>query len=555
MWIDTVVNNLEGHQILNDSKTPSGRIHVGSLRGVLIHDAVLRELRRKGLSATFLYGIDDYDPMDEVPTDPSSPILQHVGRPLCDIPPPPGSHATDLADHYIQEFLDIFKELNVDASVYRMRDLYRSGQFNEAIDIILRHAALVREIYLKVSNSKRAEDWHPFQVVCPNCGKIGTTVVSAYDGREVTFHCKPDLVQWAKGCDARGQISPFDGRGKLPWKLEWAAKWHSLGITIEGAGKDHCTKGGSRDIASAVLREIFKKSPPKNIPYEFFLVGGAKMSSSKGIGSAARDMADFLPPEILRFLMIGSDPKKTVNFDASLQYMVKLFNEYDQHLAHRSSGNESEITRNILSLAQCSPTSDSYQPINFQLITTLIQLPHLNLYKVVEEQAGVPLNEVNKAHLEQRIKAAKYWLANLAAPEDRFTVQESLPVVAQGLAARHRAFLHQFADALKDGPDSGDDIQSLIFATARLTPISQPDAFKAIYNALIGKERGPKAGSLISFLDRQFVMRRFKEMTFSQDAFLSEVSISMEAFYAWLDGQAGSVESIQISCESISGKG
>ncbi len=511
MWIDKIIENLTGPQIINDSKTPSGRVHVGSLRGVLIHDAILRAVRKKGLPATFLYGIDDYDPMDGLPAEASPDLLSHMGRPLCQVPAPDGSAATDMADHYIQEFLTVFKELNVDAQIYRTRDLYRSGRFNGAIDTILRQAAAVREIYQAVSGAQRPADWHPFQVICPQCGKIGTTVVSAYDGQEVTYHCQPNLVKWAKGCDARGQLSPFDGGGKLPWKLEWAAKWATLGVTIEGAGKDHCTKGGSRDIATAVLRTLFQKQPPLNVPYEFFLVSGAKMSSSKGIGQTARDMADFLPPEILRYLMVGSDPKKAVNFNTGLPYMTKLFNEYDRYLAQ---GDGDENGARMLALSQASPTSTTYQPVPFQLISTLIQLPHLDLDQEVAKQTTPAWSASDRVHLAQRVQAARYWLTHFAAPEDTFTIQERLPEAAHDLTPIQRAFLHQLADLLQEAAENtGEAIQSLIFDAARETAIPQAEAFQAIYRVLLDKDRGPKAGSLIPFLDRDFVLQRFRELS------------------------------------------
>ena len=75
---------------------------------------------------------------------------------------------------------------------------------------------------------------------------------------------------------------------------------------------------------------IFGQSAPLNIPYEFFLVGGAKMSSSKGIGVSARDMADFLPPEILRFVMIRTQPKQPVNFSPDEKSVIKIFNDFDR---------------------------------------------------------------------------------------------------------------------------------------------------------------------------------------------------------------------------------
>ena len=47
----------------------------------------------------------------------------------------------------------------------------------------------------------------------------------------------------------------------------------------------------------------------------------------KGIGASARDMADLLPPELLRFLMIRTKPNSPVNFDVHEEGIVKLFNE------------------------------------------------------------------------------------------------------------------------------------------------------------------------------------------------------------------------------------
>ena len=87
-----------------------------------------------------------------------------------------------------------------------------------------------------------------------------------------------DHVPGIQGCGHRGKVSPFDGRGKLPWKLEWCAKWRVFPVTIEGAGQDHSTKGGSRDVASA-----FKNIQVlKGIPVDQFMDAMGMFSSSLG---------------------------------------------------------------------------------------------------------------------------------------------------------------------------------------------------------------------------------------------------------------------------------
>ncbi|HEX4141381.1 MAG TPA: class I tRNA ligase family protein, partial [Candidatus Methylacidiphilales bacterium] len=345
-WCDKLVEGLSAPQTINDSKTPSGRAHIGALRGPLIHDAIYRTLLSNGTPVRYLFGVDDYDPVDEIPYGQADVFAKYLGAPLCNVPPPPGSKATDMADHFISEFFGVFAELGIKPEFYRMRDIYRSGKFNAAIDAILRKADVVRRIYKEISGSERPDNWHPFQVICPNCGRIATTEVTAYDGAQVTFKCleesrvmyRPVLPDGTvadhkapiPGCGHSGKISPFDGNGKLPWKLEWCAKWHTFPVTIEGAGRDHSTKGGSRDVAAACLKEIFGQDPPLNCPYDFFLVGGAKMSSSKGIGVTSRDMADFLPPEVLRFLMLRTPPRQHVNFEPSEVHIIKAFNEFDR---------------------------------------------------------------------------------------------------------------------------------------------------------------------------------------------------------------------------------
>ena len=54
-WADEIAGQVVGPQVVNDSKTPSGTVHVGSLRGVVLHDAVRRavaETATKSSSAT-----------------------------------------------------------------------------------------------------------------------------------------------------------------------------------------------------------------------------------------------------------------------------------------------------------------------------------------------------------------------------------------------------------------------------------------------------------------------------------------------------------------------
>jgi lysyl-tRNA synthetase class 1 len=547
LWFDKLLQRLDRGQLqtVNDSKTPSGRVHVGALRGVLIHDAVYRMLKERDVPVRYLFGVDDYDPLDELPYGKNELFEKYLGMPLCQVPAPPDSPYSDMAEHYISEFFDIFKELGVGAETYRMRDIYRSGKFNEAIDAILSNAHIVREVYKEVSGAERPDYWYPFQVICQQCGRIGTTEVYNYQNGKVSYRCRPNLVKWATGCGNEGEVSPFDGNGKLVWKLEWVAKWKSFPVTIEGAGKDHTTKGGSRDVSAECLRRIFNQQPPLNIPYEFFLVGGAKMSSSKGIGVSAREMADFLPPEVLRFLVLRTKPNSPVDFKLGEDAVIKLFNDFDRF--HYRTFHDDKISpddKQVYLLSEVEPEGD-YFTANFQLVMTVIQMPHLDLITEVEKRKGSTLTDIELKHLNARVQAARYWLDNYASEEEKLQLQEKMPERAAMLTATQRAFLHTLAALLPHSEWNEEALQATVFNAARLTPIDNPMAFKAIYRILLDRESGPKAGNLLAFLDTDFVIRRFQELDYSQIEFWQATAIQKEDFEKWLSENAANVQKAQ----------
>lgn len=540
-WTDEVLQalpdpppNANGVHVINDSKTPSGRAHVGALRGVLIHDAAFRVLRDRGVPVVYRFGCDDYDPVDELPHGMKEQYQQYLGQPLCNTPAPPGSNATDMADHFIKDFWSVFPDLGVTCEFYRMRDVYRSGSFNEPIDRILRAAPAVRAIYKDVSNAERPEGWLPFQVICERCGRVGTTECSDFDGKTVAYVCKPDLVTWAKGCGHTGRRSPFDGGGKLPWKLEWVAKWATFPVTIEGAGEDHNTKGGSRDVAAQCLKAIYGREAPLNIPYSFVLVGGAKMSSSKGLGVSARQVADFLPPESLRFLMLRTKPRSQTNFEPTQDALVKLFNDLDR--AHKKTFDDPkfpEHEKRTYFLSEVTPEG-AFFDCEFSLVVALVQMPHLDITAQFESIKGSPLTPIERAHLERRIHAARTWLEQYATDEERLVIQPALPARASELTPTQIGFLRTLADLLAGAAWNGEALQAAVFDAARLTPIDQPAAFAAFYRVILDKPAGPKAGNLMAFLERDWVVARLREPAFDQAAFADAASTTEAAVAEWL---------------------
>ena len=547
-WTQEVLKaiNKDQPQLINDSKTPSGEPHVGSLRGVLIHDAVYKVLKEEGINVRYTFGSDDYDPVDEIPKGQDEHFTKYLGMPLCNVPAPPGSEYSDMADHFISGFFKIFDTLGVQAEKYRMRDIYRSGQFNEAIEQILSQSDAIRGIYKKVSGSEKSEKWYPFQPICENCGRIGTTEVIDFDGKEVTYICHPNIVKWAQGCGNTGKVSPFDGNGKLPWKLEWVAKWMTWGITIEGAGMDHSTKGGSRDVSSHVLRNVFNKIPPFNIPYGFFLTEGAKMSSSKGIGATAREMSNFLPPEILRYLMLSTPPKRAINFSPTENFIVKLYNDFDAARAGAfAGGEEKETQREVYRISELD-TSENYKIPGFSLVKNLIQMPHVDIYKDAKTIKGSDLTPLEHDRLSGRINSARFWLDNFAEEEDKFQVQTKLTdEIISKLEPENLGFIKQFRKDLVNIEWKEILIQQQIFDSSRLVPTLPKASFKAMYNLFLNKDKGPQVGNLLFYLGRDLVINRLNEVVINEKLVWSACSVSDDELLAFVDQNREKIQDVK----------
>ena len=527
-WADELAAGAIGPQVINDSKTPSGTIHVGALRGVVMHDVIARTVRDHGQPVQFLYGIDDLDPMDSATLATREGVSEYMGRPLAEVPAPRGSAQPTWARHFVETFLDTFERLGIRPELYWASEQYRAGVYDDFIREALDKATEVLRVYREVSNVRHADDWHPLMVICENCGRVGTTYVDGWDGSEVTYRCLPDLVEWAVGCGHRGRVSPFGGRAKLPWNLHWVAKWKHFGVTIEGAGKDLSTRGGSRDRADALARQVFGFEPPKNVPYEFLLIGGRKMKSSAGTGAAADVVVELLPPELVRFLMLRLRPKVAIEFDPEgTDAIPRLFDEFDR-IAAASAGHEvrGELPpdhERIFALSSVEADADqadhkaqaaAYRP-PFAHLALLEQIPGVDATERVAAEKGDTLTDVEASLLEDRRRSVRAWLTTYAPERARLKIHhDRLPDAVDTLEPAQRGYLVDLAgalDALAATAWSGEALQAEIFETAHRLELPAGRAFGAIYLAFLGQSSGPRAGWLLAALQRDFVVDRLRE--------------------------------------------
>lgn len=503
-WADKVAKDLKKRKFplewVDDMKTPSGRVHVGALRGVVIHDLVFKALKDAGVKAKYTYIFDNHDPMDSLPVYLSKDKFEkYLGLPLYKIPSPVEGFDS-YAQFYAKEFMSVFNSIGCHPEIIWATDLYLDGKMNPLIKVCLDKADIIRKIYEEVYKKKLPKDWYPFLVYCPSCGKVSTTKVFNWNGELVHFKCKEEGLNWTKGCGFEGKLSPLSSKkginGKLPWKVEWACKWKAVGVTVEGAGKDHMSRGGSHDIASLICKRVINYEVPYSLPYEFFLVGGKKMSSSKGLGSSAKEMLEILPAEILRFLMVKTKINQAINFDPVGDTIPKLFDDYQEATSAYFDKKDEDLAR-IFELSQV----DKIEPLSkarFMTLVQWIQMPNLQ-------------NKIREERLEEWAKYARIWLDRYAPESVKFEIQKKIPKEVEKLNKKQKAFLKKVAEEL-DKKWEAEKFQKKLYDWAKELGLSSKEAFQALYIPLVGKDHGPKAGWLILEY-KEFVQKRFQDVS------------------------------------------
>lgn len=498
--------------IVRDEKTASGKVHVGSLRSAAMHAMVADVLNDRGVKAEFHFEINDFDPMDGIPSYlDKSEYQKYMGVPLCNIPSPEAGY-DNFAELYGQEYVKVLDQIGFNVKVYRASELYRSGAMNDLIKMALDRKDKIREIYYRVSKSEKGEDWYPLNVVCEKCGNLSATQITDWDGETVSYTCSSDTIDWAEGCGHSGRISPFDGNAKFPWKVDWAAKFVAKGVHFEGGGKDHYTKGGSRQVAETIAREVFEHEPPYGVFNEFFLVGGKKMSSSKGNAATATQMVNILPPHILRLLLIKTPINRQLDFDPEGDAIPVLFDTYDRLAEKAWSGIEDDDTQifKFIHLPNFREKRKRFLP-RFSQVAFFVQMPHMNIEEEVTELKGSELTEADKNELEMRAKYAKDWLTNYADDKFIYTLQKSIPSLVSEITNEQKSALALFADKLESKEKfDGQSIHELTHEIKEESGLSPKEFFTAIYIAFLGKESGPKVGWFLSTLNKEFVLKRLR---------------------------------------------
>ncbi len=343
----------KGYVLFETGYGPSGLPHIGTFgevfRTLLVKHAYTCLTGHK--TRLFAFS-DDVDGLRKVPTNlPNQDKLKdYLGMPLTKVMDPFGKFES-FAHHNNQMLRDFLDSFNFEYEFISSTEIYKSGQFNESLLVVLEHYDEIMDIMLPSLGEERKKDYSPFLPISPKSGKVlptkilqvnkdkGTIVYKEEDGEEM-------------------EISVLDGNCKLQWKADWAMRWYHFNVDYEMFGKDLIP---TYDLSKKIV-EVLGKQAPEKLAYELFLdEEGKKISKSKGNGFSMEEWLTYGPAESLSVFMYQNPrrakklslpevPKKTdewLSYIKSYHREEDLKTKIDNPVWHLYKGEVPDISLNV----------------------------------------------------------------------------------------------------------------------------------------------------------------------------------------------------------------
>ena len=515
-WADYTAQRLMergGKQVSASGITPSGEFHIGHLREILSAEMIHRACIDAGLDSKYIFIVDSMDPLRRVYDFLSPEYEEYIGQPLAYIPAPDSEGrprgAGTYAEHFLGPFLEALGEIGVRPEVVMNHETYESGEFAEYIDLAISKKEEIRAIIQEISGRELSGDWFPYNPM----GSDGSM-----DGVTVTGYEKP-FVHWTDSNGKEGKSDIRKADGKMPWRIDWAARWAIHGITCEPAGKDHGSAGGSYDTGIPICK-LLGGDPPDKIVYEWIqLKGMGPMSSSTGLTIGPMEALSLVPPEILRFVIARSKINRHIEFDTG-GALFRTADEYER-LVSRPSQEEEGMTKRQLVAAQTqqgairlsqvesgSDPLESVGGVSFRHLSMLAQI------KSSDEDVWESLNRSGHIQGEPgeslmvRLSRMRTWIDGPHFPEDaKIEIKMELgDETRERLDSESKQFLSALSSLLSECEWADEQINEAIASACESSGIERRKGYSTIYWALIGRSHGPKASSLLFELDRNAVL-------------------------------------------------
>jgi lysyl-tRNA synthetase class 1 len=499
--LDKLPGGAEKTVIFETGYGPSGLPHIGTFgevaRTSMVRHAfeVLTEGKRKTRLICFS---DDMDGLRKVPDNvPNKALLAaNLDKPLSAIPDPFDNEHASYAAHNNAMLCSFLDQFGFEYEFFSATDCYKSGMMDETLVRMLEVYDKVMDILLPTFGEERRKTYSPFLPVCPRTGRVLQVPMIERDAKKGTVvYVDPDTGEKVETVVTGGAV-------KCQWKADWAMRWTALAVDYEMAGKDLID---SVTLSSKICKAL-GGTPPEGFNYELFLDDkGQKISKSKGNGLTIDQWLTYASPQSLSLFMFQK-PKtaKRLYFDV----IPRAVDEYLQFLsAFPGQEPRAQLDNPAWHIHTGDPPAAEL-PISFALLLNLVAASNAEDKAVLWGfiRRHVP-DATPEAHplLDHLAGYAVNYYRDFVKPQKTFRNPDEV----------ERDALRALSDALaKAGPNaSAEELQAVLYDVGRAVPRYQdlkakgatPEKpgvssawFNAIYQVLLGEERGPRFGSFIA---------------------------------------------------------
>ncbi len=500
---------------IKTSASISGVLHIGRLSDTIRSESVVKALKDRGYDSDLIWVAEDMDPLRKIPEGVPQEYKKYLGTPVTDVPDPWGCH-TSYAEHHVSKYLEVLNEfVSTDLTLFSMKEEYKKGNFKPYIKKILENLEDIKEIINKHRQNPLGRGWSPWTPICKGCGKIITPKVEGFENGKITYRCEDYKFehQTAKGCGYEGENNPLKDYGKMMWKSEWAAQWARWEIVSEGAGKEYIVPSSAWWVNAEIAEKVLKFPMPVPIFYEHLMINGEKMSASVGNVVYPHQWLEIAPPVLLRFFY-NKKLMKTRSF--SFKDLPNLYDEYDRHARvyfgkeKIPNPKEENHMKRLYEISQ-SNTTEKPLKVSFSHAAMVSQIFTDENAKIQSLKRSGHYDRMLHNETLKRLEYAKRWAARYAPEESRISLDIDIKKIKQNLSKEQKAFLTRFSRWLEK-PRTPEEIHNQIYSISKELGIPFKEAFKAIYLAVLGTKKGPKAATLIASLKQSWVIRRFNEV-------------------------------------------
>ncbi len=474
----------KGKIILQTGYGPSGLPHIGTFGEVARTSMLLNALNSlTDIPKEIITFSDDMDGLRKVPENiPNKYLLENnLHKPLTVVPDPFkkfdsfGEHNNEMLKKFLNNF-------NFKYTFKSSTELYKSGFFNETLEIILKKYNDIMDIIIPTLGKERQKTYSPFLPICPETGVVLEIPVLEID------HKNSKIIFDNNGKKIEKSI--LGGNCKLQWKVDWAMRWYALDVDFEMYGKDLIESA----ILSTKIIKILGKTNPSGFAYELFLdEKGEKISKSKGNGITIDEWLQYASPESLSLFMY-QNPKRAKKLYREI--VPKAVDEYLEFIDKGKNQNELQMLLNPVWHVHNGTIPKENTIMTFSMLLNLVEASNANskelLWKFVKKYKP---NILEKDHpiFDKLIEYAIKYFNDVIKKNKKYKKPNSDEKKALDALV---VMLEKCNEEMRP-----EEIQTEIYTVGKENGYKENlrDWFKLIYEVVFGDENGPRMGFFISF--------------------------------------------------------